>query len=83
VNGQYIEWKQLWDVYEKLSALSIRSQGLSIAPKLKLEHLKLSSYSRMRVDLAAQVSKAPLYNTQYVQLCVNVHVLTGFKQNSC
>ena len=29
--------------------------GLSIMPKIKLEHIKLTSYSRMRVDLAAQV----------------------------
>ena len=29
--------------------------GLSILPKIKLEHIKLTSYSRMRVDLAAQV----------------------------
>ena len=36
--------------------MSIQSGGLTIAPKLKLEHLKLTAYSRMRVDLAAQVS---------------------------
>ncbi len=35
--------------------MSIQSNGLTIAPKLKREHLKLTSYSRMRVDLAAQV----------------------------
>ena len=33
--------------------MAIKSQGLTLAPKLKLEHLKLTSYSRMRVDLAA------------------------------
>ena len=55
MNGQYIEWKQIWDLYEKLSEMAIHSRGLSIAPKLKLEHVKLTSYSRMRVDLAAQV----------------------------
>ena len=31
------------------------SQSLSIAPKLKYEYVQLTSYSRMRVDLAAQV----------------------------
>lgn len=30
--------------------------GLSILPKLKHEHIHLTSYSKMRVDLAAQVS---------------------------
>ena len=32
------------------------SKGLCLLPKLKLEHIKLTSFSRMRVDLAAQVS---------------------------
>ena len=31
------------------------SPGLSILPKLRYEHIKLNSYSKMRVDLAAQV----------------------------
>ena len=30
--------------------------GLSLLPKIKFEHIKLTSYSKMRVDLAAQVS---------------------------
>ena len=55
MNGKYIEWKQIWDLYEKLSEMAIHSRGLSIAPKLKYEHVKLTPYSRTRVDLAAQV----------------------------
>ena len=55
VNGQYIEWKQLQDLYEKLSGMSVQSHGLSLVPKLKREHVYLTSFSRMRVDLAAQV----------------------------
>ena len=35
--------------------MATTSHGISILPKLKLEHLKLTSFSRMRVDLAAQV----------------------------
>lgn len=61
MNGQYIEWRQLWDVYEKISTMSSHSHGLNIAPKLTFEHLKLTSYSRMQVDLAAQVCKCLLY----------------------
>ena len=34
---------------------SIETPGLCIVPKLKLEHIKLTSFSKMRVDLAAQV----------------------------
>lgn len=57
VNGQYIEWKQVEDVYKKNNDMQIQSQGLSILPKLKREHVHLTSFSRMRVDLAAQVSR--------------------------
>lgn len=56
VNGQFIEWKQLSTLYEKLSCMAVHSHGLSLVPKLKLEHIHLTSYSRMRVDLAVQVS---------------------------
>ena len=56
MNGQYIEWKQLQELYEKLSGMTVRSLGLSLVPKLKREHVWLTSFSRMRVDLAAQVS---------------------------
>ena len=31
--------------------------GLSILHKIKMEHVQLTSYSKMRVDLAAQVSQ--------------------------
>ena len=37
-------------------SMSIQSKGVTLAPKLKLEHLKLTSYSWMRVDLTAQVA---------------------------
>jgi len=30
-------------------------EGLRLVPKLKYEHIYLTSYSKMRVDLAAQV----------------------------
>jgi len=30
--------------------------GVRMIPKLKLEHISLTSFSKMRVDLAAQVS---------------------------
>ena len=56
MNGKKIEWKQLWDLFDKLSSMSSRSSGLILAQKLKREHLQLTSYSRMRVDLATQVS---------------------------
>ncbi len=56
IDGKYITWKQLWDLYDKLRELQAGSCGLSLVPELKREHLQLTSYSRMRVDLAAQVT---------------------------
>jgi hypothetical protein len=32
-----------------------KCSGLSLVPKLKYEHLHLTSFSKMRVDLAVQV----------------------------
>lgn len=55
-NGQFIEWKHLQQLYEKLMRMAAQSKGLSLVPKLKEEHISLTSYSWMRVDLAAQVS---------------------------
>lgn len=46
--------------------MSLKSSGLTLLTKLKLEHVKLNSYSRMRVDLAAQAS--------YTCVCVCVYV---------
>jgi hypothetical protein len=51
INGKHILWKHLIDVYER----SRSESGLYIGKKLKLEHVKLTSYSRMNVRLAAQV----------------------------
>ena len=50
-NGKYISWLHLSSIYNKCTARS----GLSLLPKLKLEHIRLNSYSRMRVYLAVQV----------------------------
>ena len=35
--------------------MKVQSNGLSFLPKLKSEHIELTSFSRMRVDLAIQV----------------------------
>ena len=45
--------KHLQDLYKKLSGMAVQSKGLSLVPKLKSEHINLTSFSRMRVDLAA------------------------------
>ncbi len=55
-NGQYIEWQQVCALVEKQSEMAASSHGISLIPKLKLEHVKLTPFSKMRVDLAVQVS---------------------------
>ena len=51
-NGKSISWTHLYNLY-------VRDQGDGVCtrmlPKLKYEHLHLTSFSKMRVDLAAQV----------------------------
>ena len=59
VNGQYISWQHLIDLYHKHHGDGTTPRaGLSILHKIKMEHVQLTSYSKMRVDLAAQVSHA-------------------------
>ena len=51
INGQHISWEHIRRVYNRSQCAS----GLSLLPKLTREHVELNSYSRMRVNLAAQV----------------------------
>ena len=43
------------DLYHRNAGRVTQTPGLSIVPKLKYEHIHLNSFSKMRVDLAAQV----------------------------
>ena len=45
-----------------------KATGLAMVPKLKYEHIKLTSFSKMRVDLAAQVHT--LSNMSWI-ICVS------------
>ena len=53
-NGKPISWRHLEDLYIQDSKQS--NKGTRLVPKLKYEHVYLTPFSRMRVDLAAQVS---------------------------
>lgn len=55
-NGQHIDWQFLIQLYKANTGRDTDSPGLSILHKLKYEHLHLTSFSKMRVDLAVQVS---------------------------
>ena len=53
-NGSNINWNHVVDLYNRDSG---RGSGLAMVPKLKYEHLfNLTSFAKMRVDLAAQVN---------------------------
>ena len=49
--GKEIAWSHLISLYERNRS----EAGLSLIPKLKFEHIYLTTFSKMRVDLAAQV----------------------------
>lgn len=51
-DGGNISFKHITDIYYRDREKSV---GLLLMPKIKLEHIQLTSFSRMRVDLAAQV----------------------------
>ena len=55
-NGQNINWQFLIKLYEKNTGRNTETPGLSMAHKLKYEHLQLTSFTKLRVDLAVQVS---------------------------
>ena len=55
-NGSPVDWKLIVELYERKAGMCTDTPGLSIVPKIKYEHIHLTSFSKMRVDLAAQVS---------------------------
>ena len=53
-NGKEISWSHLMELYHRNRAQADDTR-LALLPKLKFEHIHLTSFSKMRVDLAAQV----------------------------
>ena len=60
MNGKEISWRHLLNLYYTDQG---KGTGLSLVPKLKYEHVFLTSFSKMRVDLAAQVH---VYNMFFI-----------------
>ena len=58
----------IYETYHRNSGAQVKSPGLSLLPKLKYEHIYLTSFSKMRVDLAAQVKESIPY---YIHTCSN------------
>ena len=59
-NKKQISWKFVRKLYQ----IATENTGLTALHKLKYEHVHLTPFSKMRVDLAAQVN----------QLLINLHV---------
>ena len=64
--GKEIAWSHLVSLYEHNRS----DAGLSLIPKLKFEHIHLTTFSKMRVDLAARA------------LCVYIFTL-AILHNTC
>ena len=54
-NGYSIDWQLVVELYYRNAGAQTTTPGLSLVPKLTYEHIKLTSFSKMRVDLAVQV----------------------------
>ena len=55
-NGQNIDWQLLIELYKANAGRVSETPGVSIVHKLKYEHLHLTNFSKMRVDLPVQVN---------------------------
>lgn len=53
--GREINWKHIVKLYDRNMGAGT---GISMVTKIKYEHVFLNSFSKMRVDLAAQVQTA-------------------------
>ena len=52
--GQQISWEHVCELYRR-NLGSVDNCGVSMVHKLTMEHINLTSFLKMRVDLAAQV----------------------------
>lgn len=63
-NDKAISWKFVKELYD----ISLKSDGLTCIHKLKYEHVNLTPFSKMRVDLAAEVITIMQYTIIYIQV---------------
>ena len=69
-----ISWRYVRDLYD----MTLKSEGLTCLPKLRFEHVNLTAFSKMRVDLAAQVRTKQNY---YKAFTIIVQVLSSSVSN--
>ena len=63
------------DLYRRNTGAITSTPGLYLVPKLKYEHVHLNNFSKMRVDLAAQVCnlcmcQCILFSYCYLVFCI-------------
>lgn len=68
-NGKHILWDHISHLYEQCQSES----GLYVGHRLTYEHIHLSSFSKMKVNLAAQVCKLELHANVLVKLIHSAH----------
>lgn len=54
-NGKSISWSHVEELNKSDTKAGLETTGLYLVPKLKFESVYLSTFAKMRVDLAAQV----------------------------
>ena len=69
INGKHISWQHLVRIYEGNCGRQSDTPGLNLLPRIKFHHLHLNSFSRMRVDLAAQVHRC-IYRYTILSGCI-------------
>ena len=75
INGHYISWQHLVDLYNLGKGSCREAPGLNMLHKLKKEHITLTSYSKMKVNLSGKI----IYLHEWIIhiLCFFVHYLLG------
>ena len=63
------------ELYHRNAGAQTTTPGLSLVHKLRYEHIHLTSFSKMRVDLAVQVCYIHLYGIGLIIYCL----YSGFK----
>ena len=61
MQGKQISWSKFEKLYQNDKRCGQQATGLHLVSKLKYEHIYLSSFSKMRVDHAAQILFSILY----------------------
>ena len=69
--GQSISWEHICQLYQR-NLGSSDNVGVSMVHKLTLEHINLTSFSKMRVNLAAQVSETDYLHFYYQLVLIYV-----------